>query len=46
MDEAILKRTYEGILSVIFSLRKVPQIKYLANSQASRKIAMKLTNKI
>ena len=41
-----LKRIFDGLLSVVFSLRKVPTIRYLVNSDACMSLADMLTIKL
>ena len=41
-----LKRTFDGLLSLVFSLRKVPTIRYLINSDACMSLADMLTIKL
>lgn len=45
-DSLILKRVYEGLLASLYSLRRVPCIRYLANSAACRHVADRLTQKL
>ncbi|EGR30199.1 vacuolar sorting protein, putative [Ichthyophthirius multifiliis] len=45
-DNQVLQRVYEGLLSVLLSLKRVPMIKYLSSSDACLQLASKLTKKL
>lgn len=45
-DSQVLQRSYEGILSLLLSLKRVPMIKYLGSSEACFQIAAKLSKKL
>ncbi|EAR92468.1 vacuolar protein sorting-associated protein (macronuclear) [Tetrahymena thermophila SB210] len=46
LDNQILQRTYEGLLSLLLSLKRIPMIKYLSSSEPCFHIASKLTKKL
>jgi len=45
-DHALLQRIIDGLLGVIFSLRRIPTVRYLGSSDACRIAAEKLSRRI
>ena len=45
-EKAIVERMYQGVLSIVMSLRVIPVIRYLSGSDACTSIAEKLSHKL
>lgn len=46
MDKSVLNRISDGLISVLMSLRVLPQIKYITESDSCAEIAKKVSKKM